>query len=334
MNYKKGLVSIIIPVFNGEIYIEKCLMSVQKQTYTNLEIIIVDDGSQDSSLEICRNIANNDFRIIIIEKNNRGASEARNYGLRKAMGEYVVFIDCDDYIESGYIANLVSLMEEDVDLGVSGWKKINDKGELCEKCLIINKKVDPDNFFKDVVSVDGVRGYIVSKIFKNSIIKNYNIKFDDRIAYCEDLLFCCTYAKSCRKIKINTSYCDYSYVINQNSTTSLSFYSNSFDINWLYEIKTYELLINLLRTNLQALRILRARIALSSSFYLYRMQECNYNNKKIYDKLLKKLRNNLLFAIILKEGDSKWRMQAILSSMSPKLEFYIKKKLNSKKKDH
>ncbi|MCM1103031.1 MAG: glycosyltransferase [Clostridium sp.] len=125
-----GLISVIIPVYNVEKYIERCLDSVVSQTYTNLEIILVDDGSTDSSGDICDHYKQKDRRIHVIHKRNGGLSSARNVGLRAAAGDYIAFVDSDDFVHpTMYERMLERLVETDSDMVVSEICKI-DKGEL------------------------------------------------------------------------------------------------------------------------------------------------------------------------------------------------------------
>lgn len=97
------LISVIVPVYNAEQYVDRCIESIINQTYSNFELLLIDDGSNDKSLEICNEWSNRDVRIQVYSKQNGGASSARNYGLDKANGEYVVFVDADDWISSKYI---------------------------------------------------------------------------------------------------------------------------------------------------------------------------------------------------------------------------------------
>ena len=330
MDYINGLVSVIVPIYNGEKTLDRCLDSLCNQKYSAIEILLVDDGSQDDSVRICRKRAENDARIKIIQKNNSGVSDTRNYGLKNALGEFVVFVDCDDYVGSEYIDHLVKLMDEDVDFGICGWVKVDESGNVIEKCHKYNDYYKPANLLKNIVSVNGIRGYAVSKIFRNEIIKNNNIRFHKKLNYCEDLYFCCEYVKQCKNMSVNTNHKDYYYVINKNSTTYLSFYSDSFNTKWLSEIKTYENIIKMLNDYPHVCRILRARIALSSSFYINRMYQCDYHDNNLFNKLLRKLRKNLLFVVLSKEGDKKWRMQAVLCAISPRLEYSLKKMINRK----
>ena len=103
------LISVIVPVYNVEKYLPQCLDSIKNQTYTNLEIILVDDGSTDSSESICEDYAKSDSRIKLYHKENGGLSDARNYGIERASGQYFTFIDSDDYITKDYVSYLLEL---------------------------------------------------------------------------------------------------------------------------------------------------------------------------------------------------------------------------------
>ena len=107
---EKRLISIIIPVYNVEEYIEQCIQSVINQTYKKLEIILIDDGSLDKSGKICDAYADRDKRIIVIHKENGGLSDARNKGIDIASGEYITFVDSDDYVEDSFIEDLYTTL--------------------------------------------------------------------------------------------------------------------------------------------------------------------------------------------------------------------------------
>lgn len=116
------LVSVIVPIYNVEKYIEKCIVSIINQTYKNIEIILVDDGSPDNCLEICEFWKNKDNRIKIIRKENGGLSDARNYGLEYSKGSYIVFVDSDDYVEKNFIEIMYNeIKNNDADLAICNY---------------------------------------------------------------------------------------------------------------------------------------------------------------------------------------------------------------------
>ena len=127
-----NLISIIIPVFNVEKHINRCLNSVVKQTYINLEIILIDDGSSDNSGTICDEYASKDNRIIVIHKENGGVAEARNCGIDKARGRYIAFIDSDDFVTYDYIETLYNMcIKYKCDLAICGFARTFDDEILC-----------------------------------------------------------------------------------------------------------------------------------------------------------------------------------------------------------
>lgn len=128
-------VSVILPVYNVEKFLPKCLESIINQTYKNLEIILVDDGATDSSLQICKKYANIDSRITVVTKENGGLSDARNYGLRYVTGEYLAFIDSDDYVLLHYIETLVKGIEDyQADISICNYSNIfPDEDVNCER---------------------------------------------------------------------------------------------------------------------------------------------------------------------------------------------------------
>lgn len=121
------LVSIIIPIYNADKYLTRCLDSIVNQTYTNLEIILINDGSSDKSPTICNKYATKDNRITLINKTNEGVSVARNIGIQKSSGEYITFLDADDWIVSNYIEQLMTPFEnEDIDISICDYQICND----------------------------------------------------------------------------------------------------------------------------------------------------------------------------------------------------------------
>lgn len=123
------MVSIIVPIYQAENFIDKCISSIISQSYTNLEIILVDDGSTDNSLSICKSYADQDNRIILMHTDNCGGAHARNVGLKHAKGDYIAFVDADDYLEQGFIKVLLHYIEKyNADIAECGYYYV-EKGE-------------------------------------------------------------------------------------------------------------------------------------------------------------------------------------------------------------
>lgn len=194
------MISIIIPIFNTASYLEQCLYSVVNQTFKDLEIILVDDGSTDNSLEICNVFSEKDNRIKVYHKENSGVSSTRNFGLDKASGDYISFCDSDDIIsESLYEILFKKICETDADRVVAGYQYFFSSGRVV-KC--IERKPDGLYRTKDIVGDmidDGtLSGFLFSgvnnSIFKRSIIEKNQIRFKENIRYNEDGLFSLEYA--------------------------------------------------------------------------------------------------------------------------------------------
>mgnify|MGYP000311386848 CR=1 FL=1 len=126
---KQPLVSIILPVYNAQSHLARCLSSICAQTYQNLEIIVLNDGSKDQSLPVCEEFRKKDSRIILVDKANSGVSDTRNLGLKLATGEYIQFVDSDDYIDPDYTGHLVAAAEEHhADLVIAPYKMVIPAG--------------------------------------------------------------------------------------------------------------------------------------------------------------------------------------------------------------
>ena len=186
MDNKK--ITVIIPMYNTEEYIERCIKSAINQTYKNLEIIIVNDGSTDNSLQICERLKKEDDRIKIINQENKGVSGARNTGLEAATGEYIGFIDSDDFLEENMYEKLMGYIEEyDADLASARAYMIDRNGilEVSHYNNYVDSFVDEKSILKSYV--DGFLTIAVwDKLFKREVIGN--VRFDSTV-FCEDAKF-------------------------------------------------------------------------------------------------------------------------------------------------
>lgn len=153
------LVSVVVPIYNVEVYLDKCIDSIQNQTYSNLEIILVDDGSPDECGKICDGYAKQDGRIKVIHKQNGGLSDARNYGMKKATGKYITFIDSDDFIHARYIEILLELAHDKQADIVAGdfalvhnsdmyQDKIIDKNDISQAQILSDEHLYDDDFIE------------------------------------------------------------------------------------------------------------------------------------------------------------------------------------------
>lgn len=229
-------ISIIIPVFNLEKYLHRCIESIINQSFTSFEVIVIDDGSQDNSQEICKVYLNQDSRIRLITQENRGVSSARNEGLKNARGRYVVFIDGDDYIEKDFLLDLYDIMHNKlVEVGICGYTMIYDSINHQEMLMGQDFYLNQEKLLLNLFKPNGFKGYCCNKIFDLNIIVQNALNFRTDIKIKEDLLFVYQYF-----LCINTGYYInkplYNYTQHQNSAmhlirreTCFSIRRNNFD---------------------------------------------------------------------------------------------------------
>lgn len=172
------LISVIVPIYNVEKYLNRCIESIVNQTYKNLEIILVDDGSPDNCPKMCDNWGKKDARIKVIHKKNGGLSDARNAGLEIALGYYISFIDSDDFIDLKFYEKLIKNMEEyKCDISVCNFCSFADKSEVVYKEL--PEKIitfDTVEALREVISYGKIKQVVWNKLFKRSLIDG--IMFD------------------------------------------------------------------------------------------------------------------------------------------------------------
>ncbi len=215
----KENITIIIPIYNLEDYLDNCLNSIKKQTYTNFEVLLIDDGSTDKSKQICKFYVKEDSRFKYFYQHNAGVSKARNLGLQKACGKFVTFVDGDDFLNSNHLQDMIDGMEY-------GQLSISGRNDIYQDKVKQSFKVDKDVVLNRRQLVDGILkpGIIYSfpwnKLYLTKIIKDNLITFNESLDYGEDLVFNMEYV-----LKINTAIlktdATYNYVYRKNSVSKL-----------------------------------------------------------------------------------------------------------------
>lgn len=185
-------VSIIVPVYNTEQYLEECLDSIQKQSYKNIEVILVDDGSKDQSGAICDRYAAADDRFVVLHNTNHGVSYSRNHGLKVATGEYICFVDSDDMVDENYVQFLLDAAQKyQADVVCCSMVRFYEDGQREEVHLWEKDRCFSTNEIFDYAAGKEKTfvGYVWGKIYTARIIKENGIVFDENIQICEDSLF-------------------------------------------------------------------------------------------------------------------------------------------------
>lgn len=243
------MVSIIIPVYNGENYLKRCLDSVINQLYRNVEIIIVNDGSTDRTHFICQYYRKIDDRIryFLLDK-NKGLPYARNIGISNAKGEFLIFVDADDILPNNSVGVRVDLIGDN-DLLIGNYETLEMDGNVHYSKICTEKVVDNDDILNNLF-LDygyGFQGYRWNKLFRKSIINLCNFSYE-KLIYNEDRLFVCIYLLKCKKVKL-IPHVVYRYIKNPGSMMNPA----SFNYKILSGLQTFNIMCKMLKkTNIYA----------------------------------------------------------------------------------
>ena len=193
-------ISVIIPFYNAHKYLTACLNSILNQTYQNLEIILIDDGSTDNSLEIAQSFKKQDPRIQIFTQKNRGPSAARNLGLKKATGDFISFIDSDDTINPDFLTKLKSVYTKSTSLSLCAMNYFRVKSNTTKSVYTtppFKKRKHESNasFIMSLLARDGRLYPVTNKLFRADIIKSHQLFFNESINFAEYTEFVLTYIK-------------------------------------------------------------------------------------------------------------------------------------------
>ena len=239
-------VSIIVPIYNGEKYLQECLDSIQRQTYTNIEIILVNDGSSDKTIDICRENQRNDARIVIVDKENGGVTSARKAGVEKASGEFVMFVDCDDWLDDDMINIYITEIERtQADIVVGKFSEEYEAGDSEVKGGILKAGIyDEHNrnyflnnmFYCGVVKGWGIWPTLWAKAYRKSLIQESLNELDERIFYGEDAA--CLFPACIRARRVSIIE-DTGYRYRIFSVTSVSTKRNKFLLDNMYYLYDY-----------------------------------------------------------------------------------------------
>ncbi len=245
MSLYKPQVSIIVPVFNAEKYLRRCIDSIIHQTYQNIEVILIDDCSTDSSNAICKDYEAKYEAIVVVENTvNKGVSFSRNRGLSVASGEFIIFVDSDDYIEPDYVEYFVGeLLQNSSDIEIISFVREFEDGQIIFQSNVIQEKtfiLDDDYDFSSFYAHRGVWGVA----FKRTLLNNTDgsrLQFYNSIAVGEDLLFLFNLMLNSKKCHFSSGYSGYHYVVYRNSSYFGAKFQKMYD-----NIKVYKQIINIL----------------------------------------------------------------------------------------
>ena len=282
----KEKISIIVPVYNVEAYLERCVESILKQTYTNLEILLVNDGSTDKSGELCDKLALRDHRIRVIHKENGGLSDARNRGIDEASSNLIGFIDSDDYIDEDMYETLYrQMVASKADLSMCGHYDVYHQIPEKQVAEIKTWELMPEEAIKMVMEAKILSVTAVNKLYKKALFEQLRFRIG-KIA--EDAFIMVDLIHQCSKI-VATNEKKYYYVHRENSITT-----QKFSLKFLNVIEAYEQNAKIISENYPDLYdVAIMRLNWAYFYVLDRLLVDNdFKDKVLEDRLISYLKKN------------------------------------------
>lgn len=299
-------ISIIVPVYNVEKYIVHCVDSILAQSFTNFEVLLIDDGSTDDSGKICDEYSCKDLRVRVFHKKNGGVSSARNIGLKHSRGEYICFCDADDYVGHQWLESFCKALP--ADMVVQGFKYNVSNTEAWQSIQLKNEKIDIRLALNYLFELHNV-GYLWCRCFKKSVIEKFNIKFCTDYVVREDFDFIISYCAHISQVTLISAndyyykmpdFCGAKYKnidVLSDINCTISIISNLFRIyseDFKHEIIQSEVLRfqdDLFKYNI--LRFRNVHLSLLNKYQEYKLLSC-YSPKNIKERM-KDFCLNLLF---------------------------------------
>lgn len=303
-------ITIVVPLYNTEHYILKCLDSIFAQTYKAFECIVVDDGSTDNSLKICSEYANKENRLRIIHIEKSGVCKARNIGIKEAKGCWITFIDSDDYIDSNYLESFIPYLKSNTFCTHRAIKKIY-KGDFVEDIGIKNRNAYHGNNSSQNYELLNKNHLILAsscfKMYSKDILFNNNIFFDESIICVEDRIFVAEYllAPEINNIQF-IDCCGYNYVIHGGSSTTrlvpLDMYANA-SLRWYHLVEKLNIKFNVVNRDLiiTQKRFIKNQM-IDVTLDIFRRSELHYKDRSQLYKHIKLILNENFKDINLNNG--------------------------------
>lgn len=322
MTNKKDLISVIIPIYNVEQYLERCIKSVIEQSYNNLEIILVDDGSKDNCGKICDDYSNKDSRIKVIHKENGGLSEARNVAIDSCKGKYISFIDSDDFVHKDYILNMYTdLCKANADIATCSYQSFYEESDICDNIIFEERQVyNNEQALKLMLYQIGTTTSACGKIYDKKLFEKVRYPVGE---ICEDLA---TTYKLFMKAKTITFSTNKLYYYLQRRESIIN---SKFSIKRMKALEFAKTMVDDIVSEMSNIeKAAKNRLFMEAIFIIIKIPRKEYKEEQ--RKLLNVIKQNR--RIVLRDKNSKkgYRVIALLSyfGITPvKFIFYIKSKV-------
>ncbi|MBO5525542.1 MAG: glycosyltransferase [Clostridia bacterium] len=297
------LISVIVPIYNAENFIKRCLDSICGQSYTNLEIVLVNDGSKDNTLSILKEYSSFDKRIKVIDQENGGVATARNTGLTNATGEYFLFVDADDWIETDMVERMVSLVEE-ADIAFCCADHAETKEMVKSEVSIETEIWDQDRQLLEFMKHKRMTGMLWNKLIKKSLADG--IFFNPKTGYGEDAEFLWQILKKSKKMVV-TNEILYHHVLENTSISHLSFSDKKYSA-----IPMWESIVEDAKNNYPTLfHLAKERLTSAAVFSLYEIKNCGYKNKEQIKHMRQITRKNIVIFLKSPSISIKFKLYAM-----------------------
>ena len=239
-----SLISVIVPIYNAEKYLARCVDSVLAQTYPNLEILLIDDGSTDSSPQICDSYLNRG-NIRVFHNENGGVGAARNFGMANARGEYIIFADSDDYCHKDLCSELHHAMcsGQGIDLAICGIAHYSRTGAFIKETILPARVLSTEEYLSEVLiqlKTDMYCGGTYNKLYRRSIIEKNALSFTEKYSFAEDFIFNLDYLDHVSSIALVDQALYFYQPDTENSLTSFNYGMNDVALFWAQRSNAYD----------------------------------------------------------------------------------------------
>lgn len=297
------MVSVIIPVYNAEMFITRCLESIIGQTYQEIEIILVNDGSKDNSLSILREYESGDNRIKVLSQENKGVAAARNIGLRSASGDFILYVDSDDWIEPNMIARLLELADG-ADIVFCG----NDNADIPEQAKLTEKTEietwDQQRQLLEFMKHKRMTGMLWNKLIRRSSTNGCH--FNEKTGFGEDAEFLWQVLQNSRKMVV-TNEILYHHTLEETSISHLSFSDKKYSAIPMWEAINGDVEKNYP----ELLTLARERLTCTAVFSLFEIKHSEYHNKENIRHMRTIARDNIVSFLKSQNVSKKFKLYAV-----------------------
>ncbi len=317
-------VGIVIPVYNTRKYLLDCLGSAENQLYPNTEIIIIDNGSDDGSDDVCEKFARRHKNVTFLRESAKGVCNARNKGIRNSDADYLTFIDSDDIVSADYINVLVNHMQEGGMSVCNYTSAVDSLGQCGGNTISLNN----EQAFISALKNNGIQGFIWGKLFDLRVIKENRLKFDENISICEDLEFVCHYLSCCNAFVSWNNSIEYYYRQRDNSALNKRFMSyTNIDDKSFSELIALNKIYEYTHGDRDLEKAVTLRKTKSSATTLRVMASHRYKGK-LYNDTLAFLRRHCVQYLVSDYGAFSSKVSVALGAVSPELEYRVYKLAN------